>query len=54
MSKSYKYINCTIPNLKTLEGRLIKPYLYMMDDKNINRNLKIKSDFDLIFIKGKK
>jgi len=54
MSKSYKYINYTIPNLKTLEGRLIKPYLYMMDDKNINRNLKIKSDFDLIFIKGKK
>ena len=54
MSKSYKYINNTIPNLKTLEGRLIKPYLYMVDNKNINYNLKIKSDFDLIFIKGKK
>ena len=54
MFKIYKYINCTIPNLKTLEGRLIKPYLYMMDNKNINYNLKIKSDFDLIFIKGKK
>ena len=52
MSKSYKYINCTIPNLKTLEGRLIKPYLYIVDNKNINYNLKIKSDFDLIFIKG--
>ena len=52
-SKSYKYINCTIPNLKTLEGKLIKPYLYIIDHKNINYNLKIKSNFDLIFIKGK-
>ena len=53
MSKFYKYINCTIPYLQTLEGKLIKPYLYIMDDKNINNNLKIKSDFDLIFVKGK-
>ena len=53
MSKSYKYISSTIPNLKTLEGKLIKPYLYMMDTKNVNHNLKIKSDYDLIFIKGK-
>ena len=52
MSKFYKYINCTIPNLKTLEGKLIKPYLYIMENKNINNNIKIKSDFDLIFIKG--
>ena len=53
MSKSHKYISSTIPNLKTLEGKLIKPYLYMMDSKKVNYNLKIKSDFDLIFIKGK-
>ena len=51
MSKSYRYINSTIPNLKTLEGKLIKPYLYIMDRKNINFNLKIRSDFDLAFIK---
>ena len=53
MSKSYGYISSTIPNLKTLEGKIIKPYLYMIDSKNINNNLKIKSDYDLIFIKGK-
>ena len=53
MSKSYKYISCTIPNLKTLEGKIIRPYLYIIDNKNINKNIKIKSDFDLIFIKGK-
>ncbi len=53
MLKYHKYINFTIPNLKTLEGKLIKPYLYMMDSKYINYNLKTKSDFDLIFIKGK-
>ena len=53
MSKFYKYINCTIPYLQTLEGKLLKPYLYIMDAKNINNNLKIKSDFDLIFVKGK-
>ena len=52
MSKSYKYISTTIPNLKTLEGKLIKPYLYIMDRKKVNHNLKIISDFDLIFIKG--
>ena len=53
MSKSYRYICSTIPNLKTLEGKIIKPYLYIMDDEKINNNLKIKSDYDLIFIKGK-
>ena len=53
MSKSYRYISSTIPNLKTLEGKIIKPYLYMIDNENINKNLKIKSDYDLIFIKGK-
>ena len=53
MSKSYKYISFTIPNLKTLEGKLIKPYLYMIDNKNFNYKPKIKSDYDLIFIKGK-
>ena len=53
MSKSYRYISSTIPNLKTLEGKIIKPYLYTIDNKNINQNLKIKSDYDLIFIKGK-
>ena len=53
MSKSYKYISSTIPNLKTLEGKIIKPYLYTIDNKNVNYNLKIKSDYDLIFIKGK-
>ncbi len=53
MSKSYKYISSTIPNLKTLEGDVIKPYLYIIDNKNINYNLKIKSDYDLIFIKDK-
>ena len=53
MSKSYRYISSTIPNLKTLEGEIIKPYLYTIDDKNINNNLKIKSEYDLIFIKGK-
>ena len=52
MSESYKYINCTIPFLKTLEGKLIKPYLYTIDYENIN-NLNIVSNFDLIFIKGK-
>ena len=52
MSKSYNYISSTIPNLKTLEGKLIKPYLYMIDIKKVNYNLKIKSDFDLIFIRG--
>ena len=53
MSKSYRYISSTIPNLKTLEGKIIKPYLYIVENKNINYNLKIKSDYDLIFIKGK-
>ena len=53
MSESYKYISSTIPNLKTLEGKIIKPYLYNMGYENINNNLKIKSDYDLIFIKGK-
>ena len=53
MSKSYKYISSTIPNLKTLEGKLIKPYLYIVENKNINYNLKVKSDYDLIFIKDK-
>ena len=53
MSKQYKYISSTIPNLKTLEGKIIKPYLYIIDSKNINYNLKIKSDYDLVFIKGK-
>ena len=53
MSKSYRYIYSTIPNLKTLEGKIIKPYLYIIDNENINNNLKIKSDYDLIFIKGK-
>ena len=53
MRKSYNYINYTIPKLQTLEGRLINPYLYMIDYKNINSNLKNKTDFDLIFIKGK-
>ena len=53
MSKFYKYINCTIPILKTLEGKLIKPYLYVMDHKIIKGNLNLNSDFDLIFIKGK-
>ena len=52
-SKSYGYISSTIPNLKTLEGKIIKPYLYIVENKNINYNLKIKSDYDLIFIKGK-
>ena len=52
MSGSYKYINCTIPFLKTLEGKLIKPYLYIIDYEDIN-NLNIVSNFDLIFIKGK-
>ena len=51
MIKSYKYISSTIPNLKTLEGKIIKPYLYLMEQKNIH-NLRIKSDYDLIFIKG--
>ena len=53
MSKSYGYISSTIPNLKTLEGKIIRPYLYIVDNKDINYNLKIKSDYDLIFIKGK-
>ena len=53
MSKSYRYISSTIPNLKTLEGKIIKPYLYMIDNENINYNLKRKSNYDLIFIKGK-
>jgi hypothetical protein len=53
MSKSYRYISSTIPNLKTLEGKIIKPYLYIVDNENINFNLKMKSDYDLIFIKGK-
>ena len=53
MSKSYRYISSTIPKLKTLEGKIIKPYLYIIENKNINHNLKIKSDYDLIFIKGK-
>ena len=39
MSKSYRYISSTIPNLKTLEGKIIKPYLYMIDNNNINQNL---------------
>lgn len=53
MLQSSKYITSTIPILKTLEGKLIKPYLYMIDSKKIDYNLKIKTDFDLIFIKGK-
>ena len=46
MSESYKYISSTIPVLKTLEGKLIRPYLYMIDNKNINNNLMIKSNYD--------
>ena len=53
MSKSSRYISSTIPNLKTLEGKIIRPYLYIVDNKNINNSLKIKSNYDLIFIKGK-
>ena len=53
MSKSSRYISSTIPNLKTLEGKIIKPYLYIVDNKNINNSLKMKSNYDLIFIKGK-
>ena len=53
MSKSYGYISSTIPNLKTLEGKTIRPYLYMIDNENVNNKLKMKSNYDLIFIKGK-
>ena len=38
--------------LKTLEGKVINPYLYYIEHESINRNIKSKSDFDLIFIKG--
>ncbi len=54
MHKSHKYINCTIPKLKTLEGKVINPYLYIIENKNINNNLTNKSDFDLMFIKGER
>ena len=53
MSKYYKNINFTIPKLQTLEGRVIDPYLYTIDENKINNHLRNVTDFDLIFVKGK-
>ena len=49
--KYSKLINYSLPKLKTLEGRIIKPYLYIIEKKNITNHIKKKSDYDLIFIR---
>ena len=50
-SKYSKLINYSLPKLKTLEGRIIKPYLYIIEKKYITNHIKKKSDYDLIFIR---
>ncbi len=46
-----KIINYSLPLLKTLEGKVVKPYLYIIEKKNINKINKSRSIYDLIFIK---
>ena len=50
-SKYSKLINYSLPKLKTLEGRIIKPYLYIIERKDITNHIKKKSDYDLLFIR---
>jgi len=49
--KHEKYINKSLPLLKTLEGRLIKPYLNIIEKKNISALKAFDNDFNLFFIK---
>ena len=45
------YINKSLPILKTLEGRLIKPYLNIIEKKNISEFKNLDNDFNLFFVK---
>ena len=50
-SKKTHYINKTIPILKTLEGRVISPYLNIIEKKDLS-NLQLGiNDFNLFYIK---
>ena len=51
LCKHEKYINKSLPLLKTLEGRLIKPYLNIIEKKNISDLKAFDNDFNLFFIK---
>ena len=51
-SKYSKLINNSLPLLKTLEGRLIKPYLNTISLNNINKIPKSNRPFMLYFIKN--
>lgn len=46
-----KNINSSLPLLKTLEGQVIKPYVYTIDKKNLNEINTSISNYDLVFIK---
>ena len=50
-SKKKNYINKTLPCLKTLEGRVIKPYLNIIDKKDISKIQFCIDGFNLFFIK---
>ena len=49
--KHENYINKSLPILKTLEGRLIKPYLNIIEKKNISEFKNLDNDFNLFFVK---
>ena len=51
-SKYSKLINNSLPLLKTLEGRLITPYLNIISLNNINKIPKSNRPFMLYFIKN--
>ena len=53
-SKFFQYsnlINNSLPVLKTLEGRLVKPYLSIVDKNKIREIKNCDKDFMLFFIK---
>ena len=54
-SKFFKYsnlINNSLPVLKTLEGRYIKPYLSIVEKNKIREIKKFDKDFTLFFVKN--
>ena len=54
-SKFFQYsnlINNSLPVLKTLEGRLVKPYLSIVDKNKIREIKKCDKDFNLFFVKN--
>ncbi len=50
-SSNSNYINKTLPILKTLEGRVIRPYLSTIDKKEIYKQMTLNHDFNLFFIR---